>query len=409
MERSRASILLPLLSLLAVIAGGIFLSTHWRTAVLYPQAQGEATSSTAAAQSTSSNGVVFQPKPQNGENVKGIYLNEYIADSGSQEAVAARQHIDSLLDTTELNAVVIDIKEVNGPYLPSSLKNYIKELHDRNVWVIARICVFRDSSQLKTHPGWYIETKDDNGNLIPWKDSGGGYWLDPAGSAAQNYVINFAKQAINYGFDELQFDYVRFPSDGDVSDAIYPFYDSSQQEKYQVIGGFFSAASHSLRSYDPNIILSADLFGYVASYQNAYTIGQRTYDAAQDFDYISYMLYPSHFYSGFEASRDDKRGLPGVSLPYKSDDLSSVVSNNPYLVIARSLFSAEDYLEQIKSDAKIRPWLQDFDLAADTSRGIYYDATKVREEINAAEESGASGWLLWDPAGEYTEAALNKP
>jgi hypothetical protein len=93
-------------------------------------------------------------------------------------------------------------------------------------------------------------------------------------------------------------------------------------------------------------------------------------------------------------------------IPYQSTALSLTVSNNSYAVIARSLFIAKDYIKSIGGKALIRPWLQDFDINGDTSRGIYYDAKKVREQILAAEESGASGWLLWNPSGEYTREAL---
>ena len=119
------------------------------------------------------------------------------------------------------------------------------------------------------------------------------------------------------------------------------------------------------------------------------------------------MLYPSHFYSGLQVAPDEKRGLPAMNLPYKSDDLSEVISNNPYSVIARSIFIASDYIASIGSAAKIRPWLQDFNISKDTERGIYYDGQKVREQILAAEESGASGWLLWNASASYTKSALS--
>jgi len=404
---SRASIILPALSLLALIAGGIFVSTQWRTAVYYPEEpETESSIETENPETNSFQEIIYSSPREQSENVKGVYLNEFVANSSHSQAVAVREEINSLLEETELNAVVIDIKEHDGPYMPSSLKEYIKELHEKNVWVIARICVFRDSSLEDAYPDWYLKIEGEDGSLEIWEDSGGGLWLDPKGTGVQNYIINFSKKAIDFGFDELQFDYIRFPSDGDVKSAIYPFYDNNSEEKYQVIGDFFSRLSNSLKNYDRDIILSVDLFGYVAAHRNSTEIGQRTYDAAQHFDYISYMLYPSHFYGGLQVSRDEKRGLPGIYIPYDSEDLSETVSGNPYPVIARSIFIAKDYIESIGAAAKIRPWLQDFDIYKDTNRGIYYDAQKVREQILAAEESGAAGWLLWGPSGEYTREAL---
>jgi hypothetical protein len=407
MPNPKASVILPVISLLAVTAGGIFISAQWRTAVYYQEEINKETLAVAEdPKAPIPIKIIDEPVPEKGANAKGVYLNEFIANSNHSRAVAVRDEIESLLDETELNAVVIDIKEIGGPYMPLSLKSYIEKLREKGVWVIARICVFRDSSLLDSHPEWYLKREKEDGSIEVWKDGGGGHWLDPKGSGVQNYIIDFSKKAIDFGFDELQFDYIRFPSDGDVESAVYPFYDKSREERYRVIGDFFSELSLSLRNHNPEIILSVDLFGYVAAHRNSMEIGQRTYDAAQHFDYISYMLYPSHFYGGLQVSRDLKRGLPSMYLPYQSDDLSKVVSNNPYSVIARSIFIAVDYLDSIGSKAKIRPWLQDFNISRDTERGIYYDSLKVREQILAAEESGADGWLLWNSSGRYTKEAL---
>ena len=121
------------------------------------------------------------------------------------------------------------------------------------------------------------------------------------------------------------------------------------------------------------------------------------------------MLYPSHFYGGFSAPEDSKRQIPAAYFPYKDENTTStdhLVSSNPYQVISRSIFFSIDYLESNGLKAKVRPWLQDFDLKADTSRGIFYDAEKVRSEIFAAEDAGSSGWLLWNPSYIYTKEAL---
>jgi len=388
--------------LLAATIGGIFIFKSWQTTLYY---SGEEINN---EQENSSDFSVEKEKVfvENGQGVKGIYMNGFLANSQNQEAIATREEILSLLKETELNAVVIDIKESYGIYLPASLKEYIKELHENNVWVIARICAFRDSSLRETYPDWYLKYKNDNEEEVIWQDSGNGHWLDPKSRAVQDYVINFSKRAIDFDFDELQFDYVRFPSDGDVENIIYPFYDSSQEEKYQAIREFFSRASQSLKNYDPEIILSVDIFGYIAVHNNSTQIGQRTKDAAEYFDYISYMLYPSHFYDGLQVSRDEKRELPFMYLTNNSEDLSKVVSNNVYAVIARSIFAADDYIFSLGLKSKIRPWLQDFDINRDAERGIYYDNLKVKDQILASEESGADGWLLWNPSGIYNKEAL---
>jgi len=412
MEKLRGSTILPLISLLALIAGGIFISNYWRTALYYPSNFEETVQLEAADEEE----LIAQEKEEeiltkiknpseNGKGVKGLYMNEFVANSRSYLAVNVRNEVRNLLDDTEINAVVIDVKEAHGPNLQYSLKTFIDSLRKKGAWVIARICVFRDGSLIEDKPEWYL--KDKNTGEI-WRDSGGGYWLDPKVPGVQNYIINFSKLAIDFGFDELQFDYIRFPSDGDVQGIAYPAFGQDEKQKYEVIGGFFSTLSHALRGYKSDIILSVDLFGYVAVQHQAFEIGQRTYDAAHAFDYLSFMLYPSHFYSGFSAGADEKRELPAINLPYESEDISETVSANPYQVVSRSIFIAQDYLSQIGSEAKIRPWLQDFDIRYDSDRKIYYDAEKVRDQILAAEEAGADGWLLWNPSGEYTKEALRK-
>lgn len=327
------------------------------------------------------------------DNVKGLYMNEFVANSSNLVAAARREKIKKLLKETELNGIVIDVKEAGGPNLPSSLKKLIEEFQGNGIWVMARIVVFRDSSLVEEKPGWYLKTKS-SGEL--WQDKAGGHWLDPASTEVQDYIINFSKKVIDFGFDELQFDYIRFPSDGEVEDIAYPVYDQ-KEPKYMIIRDFSKKLLEVLKSYKPEIVLSVDLFGYVATQYVSLTIGQRLEDFA-DFDYISPMLYPSHFYSGFKVPEDSERELPALNLSYPAP--------YPYQVVYRSILSASDYFSEIGSKAKIRPWLQDFSLKVDEEKGVYYDAKKVRAQIQAAEEAGSSGWLLWNPANVYTQEAL---
>lgn len=299
---------------------------------------------------------------------------------------------DSLMGETELNGLVIDIKESYGPNLSPSLKNSISALHQKNIWAIARIVLFRDSSLIEKKPDWHLKTASTTAatstdelaaSTVLWKDKSGQHWLDPKNPEVQDYLINFSKKAIDYGFDELQFDYIRYPDD---------YEDISGAEKMKVIGGFFSKLSNSLRAYRPSIILSVDLFGYVATQFNSYGTGQRLLDAGKYFDYLSFMLYPSHFYGGL-ASR-------GVYYFYPD------VVNHPYDVVYYSIASARDYLSSFGLATKIRPWLQDFNLAVDLKRGVTYDAEKVRFQIEAVQNATSSGWLLWNPSYIYTSGAF---
>lgn len=337
------------------------------------------------------------------ENVKGVYMTAFIANSQSPVVIKIRDDIKKLIFETELNAIVIDVKEAYGPNLPNSLKKLIEEFKEKDIWVIARICVFRDSSLIKEKPNLYLQSK--KGGF--WKDNSGNFWLDPASPEVLQYIIEFSKRAIDFGFDELQFDYIRFPSDGDLEDIVFPFY-NKKKSKWKVIQEFMEGLTQELKTHKPEIILSIDLFGLVVLEHNVPEIGQRLEDSAKFFDFLSPMLYPSHFYGGFQIGKDLKRNLPALYFPYEAEDISKVVSNHPYEVVYRSILSAKDYLRSLKSKAKIRPWLQDFSLKADSERGIYYDAEKVKAQIKAAEDSGASGWLLWNPANIYSEEIFKK-
>ncbi len=352
-------------------------------------------------------------------NVKGVYMTSIVASDNGRAATKLRGDIVSLLDETELNGVVIDVKETEGGFvLTDQLHEFIRLLHEKNVWVIARIAVFKDSSQEKIHPEWYLSKKD--GKI--WRDYRGGSWLDPADPNVWEYQVGLSKQASDAGFDEIQFDYVRFPSDGDIKNALYPVYDG-KRAKYEVLREFFSYANQNLKRYRPELILSADLFGYVAIQQADLGIGQRLEDIGKNFDYISLMVYPSHYYSGFEVPKDPSRNLAALFYPYRSTNAASIAVNQPFDIVYRSLLLAEDTLSGRATStfhtatstpasapnlahARLRPWLQDFDLGVDSSRGIYYDAAKVRAQIDGAEKAGASGWLLWNPNNVYTKAAL---
>jgi len=399
-------------------------------------------------------------------NVKGVYLTAFTAGSRHLEAERLRNDIKKLLKETELTAVVIDVKEVEGPSFSESLRLFIEELHQNNIWVIARIVAFRDFSLIKRNPEWYLKTK--KGDL--WQDEAGYYWLDPACPEAQNYLLEISKKAIDFSFDEIQFDYLRFPDRGDLENIVYPF-SGIERGKNKIINDFYLKLCNDLRNYKTDIILSIDLFGLIAQNFNIPGIGQNLADTTGFFDYVSPMLYPSHYFQGFAVTSDSKRGLSPLYFPYIDEDIEKVVSNHPYEVVSRSIFQISDYIRAKREymvqasqarpgsyiallkpnttrnilaasghsvfsllknffdryvlfldsldpvrcslsngagrvDTKIRPWLQDFDLKFDKDRGIYYDENKIRAQINAAESSGASGWLLWNSSNIYTKEAL---
>ena len=193
---------------------------------------------------------------------------------------------------------------------------------------------------------------------------------------AVDYIVEFSKKVIDFGFDELQFDYIRYPAD-------YNLLDSSK--KAEAISDLFARLNKELKEYDPSIILSADLFGYISVQKRSPEIGQDLIEAEKNFDYLSFMLYPSHFYHGFSVA--------GVSYNYPE------VVEHPYEVVYHSIV-ASGFPE------KTRPLLQDFNLRVDTARNVAYDVEKIKAQIRAAEEAGASGWLFWNPKGIYTKEAF---
>ncbi len=382
------------------------------------------------------------------QGVKGVYMTAVVANDRGRAATRLRGDIAALLDETELDAVVIDVKETTGGLIiTDQLRELIRAFHQKSVWVIARQVVFKDSSQEQAHPAWYLKRKRvgaaaGSGERAFWRDNRGGSWLDPASEEVWAYQLAAAKAAADAGFDEIQFDYIRFPSDGNLAAIAYPVYDG-QRPKYEVLRAFFAYLSGGLQAYRPELILSADLFGYVALHEADLGIGQRLEDIGENFDYISLMVYPSHYYAGFEVPADPGRNLPAASYPYRSASTTMVAASHPYEVVYRSLLAAADVLAgrvatttgQVEESprprsglgedgniatssaspispisparrARLRPWLQDFDLGIDASRGIRYDAAKVRAQIDAAEAAGSSGWLLWNANNVYTKEAL---
>lgn len=279
----------------------------------------------------------------------------------------------------------IQIKKINS---------VIKRLHDEGVYVIARLTVFQDPALAKARPDLAVQnalkfsssTAADADTL--WYDSKNLAWIDPAAKEAWEYNLAIAKDAAERGFDEINFDYLRFASDGDLEAMKFPFYDEKKQIKREVIKSFFEY----LRDGLSRTKISADLFGLVTINSKDLGIGQYLEDAFPYFDYLAPMVYPSHYSPG--------------SFGYKNP------AAYPYEVVKGSMEGSLKKLEKYQSNntsttltVKLRPWLQDFDL------GAKYDETKIRNQIKAVEEalgqtSRYNGWMLWNPSNIYTKSAL---
>lgn len=314
------------------------------------------------------------------QTVKGVYLTAYSA--GNPEKI---DEIIELLNKTELNAVVIDIKDYSGKILYDShlpivknlnlkenrlpdLAKIIQKLHSNKIYVIARQTVFQDPILAEKKPQWSL--KDKNGQL--WRDKNGLAWVNAANKYIWNYNLAIAKEAAEFGFDEINFDYVRFPSDGQVENIKY----SSNFKKFEIMKKFFHYLSQETK--DEPFWISVDFFGLTMERRDDLGIGQRIVDALGQVDYICPMMYPSHYYSGH------------LNFENPAEHPAEVVKNG--MLKGSPMFANQR--------AKLRPWLQAFDLGAE------YDAEKIKAQINEVEKYTSAGWLLWNAANLYTNKGL---
>lgn len=319
------------------------------------------------------------------DSLKAVYFTSWAAGNERFQ----KEMLD-IVDSTEINAIVIDVKDYSGrisylvedPYLKTigsaqdripRIANLLQELHKRNIYTIARISAFQDSYLINIHPEWAV--LDKTGNV--WKDYKGVKWLDPGSKPVWDYLTKIGKESYQIGFDEINFDYVRFPSDGDLSTVFYP--NSNGRQREEVMESFYSYMHDQFAS--SSIPISVDLFGLTTSASDDLGIGQIIGSALQYFDYVYPMVYPSHFGHGFI----------GYEKP----------AEHPYEVIKYSMNSAvqKAWLAS-SSPQKIRPWLQAFDL------GAIYTPSMVRAQVEAVYDSGLSSWLLWNAGSVYNKESL---
>ena len=328
------------------------------------------------------------------EAVKGIYMTAWVA--GSRNTAGEfywRDALAKLIDDTELNAIVIDIKDDTGRIsfettsaevqkfdtgttrIPD-LEAMIEMFHQKGIYVIGRIAIFQDPHLVSVRPDLALRRISDGG---VWKDRRGLSWLDASSREVWDYVAAIGKEAYARGFDEIQFDYLRFPTDGNVKDIAYPFFDAATQTKADVITSFVTHA-HTAFSKE-GVPFSIDVFGQTTTAPDDMGIGQVFGRLILVSDAISPMVYPSHYGAGYAGYENPNEHVYEI-LKYA---LGEAVNR----AVAAST-----------TPQKIRPWLQDFDY------GGNYDAAKVRAQIQAVEDVGLDSWILWDPANKYTTEAL---
>ncbi len=324
-------------------------------------------------------------------SVRGIYMTACVASTQTW-----RESLKDLIKTTELNSIVIDIKDSTGSIsfvdnslqtdhgsgcLVKNMREIIEDLHKENIYVIGRISVFQDPLYTKLHPELAVKSKTTGGI---WKDRKGLSFVDVNAKPYWDHIIKIAESSYELGFDEINFDYIRYPTDGNIKDTNYTWSNASST-KSESLESFFSYLHKNLK--DTGMKTSADLFGLVTIANDDLGIGQVLEKALPYFDYIYPMVYPSHF----------GPGSGGYAKP----------AEHPYEIIKYSMGEAvkKEVNYRIKNGiatsapSQLKPWLQDFDL------GATYGEKSVRGQIQATYDVGLTGWLMWDAGNKYTPSA----
>ncbi|NCN40958.1 hypothetical protein GW916_06875 [bacterium] len=283
-----------------------------------------------------------------------------------------------LMEETQLNAIVIDVKDDEGR-VSSGLEGLVSELKSRGVYTIARVVTFKDNRAPRKNSNLGIQRS--NGKL--WADRNNVTYLNPMNSKAHDYVISVANSAVDMGFDEIQFDYVRFPTDGALGQISWGV-ELNSDVRSQAIASFLKKARAALGKRGAYV--SADVFGITGHDKNDSGIGQHLETIVPHIDYASPMVYPSGYASG----------TFGIKSPAK----------NPYDIVKKSLDLYTSRALVANPDLIIRPWLQAFrDYSKDKQR---YGDKEIKDQIKAAMDSGSLGFLLWNASSNYTYAGLKR-
>lgn len=326
--------------------------------------------------------------------VKGIYV------TGPRAGTAMyMSELVHLVETTELNAMVIDIKNDSGEitykmeqplvqemnagvnYIPN-IKELIKELKEKDIYLIARVVAFKDPILAENKPEYCLKKKD--GTIFRDKDGHG--WVNPYKKEVWDYIISVSKEAVELGFHEIQFDYIRFSTDSGMKEVDFGN-DAKDKTKMEIITEFTKYASEQLKPL--GVYVSADVYGTIIdSKVDAEIVGQNYVEMSKYLDYICPMIYPSHYADG----------AYGIEHP----DLE------PYELIHSALNKSKAALKELddsKNKAKVRSWLQDF-----TAKWIRhyqsYGPEEIREQIHGVYDAGYEEWILWNGNTNYTKEGL---
>ena len=322
-------------------------------------------------------------------DVKGVYLNIYTIGSSKK-----MERLINLANTTEINAFVIDVKDDNGVlsfemeapkkfgipvsknYPIKNIEEFMKKMKENNIYTIARIVSFKDPTYAKANPDKVIISRDTG---KPYTNSDGIIWVSAHDRNLWDYNLSVAEEAAKAGFNEIQFDYVRFPaSNGGKLDAKLNYRNTKNESKPETIQKYLKYAKERLNPL--GVYTSADVYGQVGTFSDDMGLGQHWEAVTQVVDYISPMMYPSHY----------GNGAYGIAVP----------DAQPYKTIYYSLKDSINRNENVNSPAVIRPWIQAF--TAKWVKGyIPYNEKEIREQIKAMNDLGVTEYLLWSPSNNY--------
>jgi len=347
-------------------------------------------------------------------STKTIYMTACVAST-----VTFKQELVDLIDSTEINSVIIDIKDFTGTIAYDTGKNmegekgpgcrakdmqdFVKILHDKGVYVIGRVTVFQDPFYAKLHPELAVKKASD-GSV--WKDHKGLNFIDVGAKPYWDYIIELAENSHKAGFDEINFDYVRFPSDGDMKDIYFSHANevlaaNPTTGKQIALENFFKYLKENIDEYNieaekegrNKLITSADLFGMVTTNYDDLNIGQVLERALPYFDFVAPMVYPSHYPATFNGWADPNK------VPYDLIHFVMGAAVKRVETLKNATTTPESVRNFVSTD-QLRPWIQDFDY------GGNYGPTEVRAQIQATYDVGLDSWMLWSPSNRYTVEAL---
>lgn len=425
-----------------IAAGGAFLSVVLGVGVVLPQlTKVEYTNDIANALVDSAQNIKEAVSPDSRTvvehvplppQVKAIYMTSCVA--GTKDF---RARLVALIEETEINSVVIDIKDYSGTisFPPASeawkpawaearcgtsdMQEFIATLHEKGIFVIGRITVFQDPFYAEIRPD--LAVKKSDGTTV-WKDHKGLSFIDVGAKAYWDHIVQLAIDSYNIGFDELNFDYVRYPSDGPMQDisfthsksfsgddmmqanleSFFEYLDEKMEDP-----DLFASVRHENTGRETNVPwTSADLFGMTTTNYDDLSIGQVQDRAAPYFDFIAPMVYPSHYPKSFLGL-----GNPN-DYPYKVVNyamsagvermMSSTTPMQGFLHERIGTSTPAVYEKPVYTADKFRTWIQDFDYGGD------YDAADVRAQIKASYDAGVESWMVWAPSNIYTRAAFEE-